>query len=58
VKRGLNLIIHQILYNNDGAFFFVMREDTMLGLNLINKVFAKLSPEMHIGRGEKQSKQK
>jgi hypothetical protein len=53
-KRGLDLIIHQILYIDDGAFFFEMREDSMLGLNLINKVFSKLGLEMYIGRGEKQ----
>ncbi len=55
-QRGLNLIIHQILYINDGAFVFETREDTMLGLNLSNKVFAKLGLEMHIGRGDKLSK--
>jgi hypothetical protein len=49
VKRGLDLIIHQILYINNGAFFFETREDAILGLNLINKVFAKLSLEMHMG---------
>jgi hypothetical protein len=44
-KRALDLIIHQILYINVGAFFFETREDAMLGLNLINKVFAKLGLE-------------
>ncbi len=55
-KRGLDLIIHQILYIDNGAFLFEMREDATLGLNLINKVYAKLGLEMHIGRGENQSK--
>ncbi len=55
-KRALDLIIHQILYIDDGAFFFETREDATLGLNLINKVFAKLGLEMHIGRGNNQSK--
>ncbi len=36
-KRGLDLIIHQILYIDDGAFFFETREDATLGLNLIKK---------------------
>jgi hypothetical protein len=57
-KRALELIIHQILYIDDRAFFFETREDAMLGLNLINKVFAKLGIEMHIGRGNNQSKTK
>ncbi len=57
-QRGLDLIIHQILFIDNGGFFFKMREDAMLGLNLINKVFAKLGLEMHIGRGEKLSKMK
>jgi hypothetical protein len=47
-ERGLDLIIHQIPYINDGAFFFQTREDAMLGLNLINKMIAKLGLEMHI----------
>jgi hypothetical protein len=55
-KRALDLIIHQILYIDDGAFFFETREDATLGLNLINKVFAKLGLEMHIGRGNNQLK--
>jgi hypothetical protein len=55
-RRGLDLIIHQILYIDDGAFFIETREDATLELNLINKVFAKLGLEMHIGRGEKLSK--
>jgi hypothetical protein len=52
-KRGLDLIIHQILYIDDGAFFFETREDATLGLNLINKVFAKLGLGLYIERGEK-----
>jgi hypothetical protein len=52
-QRGLDLIIHQILYINNGVFFFKTREDATLGLDLINKVFALLGLEMHIGR-EKQ----
>jgi hypothetical protein len=55
-QRGLDLIIHHILYINNGAFFSETREDVTLGLNLINKVFGKLGLEMHIGRGEKVSK--
>ncbi len=53
-KRGLDLTIHQILYIDNGAFFFETREDTTMGLNPINKVFAKLGLEMHIGRGNNQ----
>ncbi len=53
-KRALELIIHQILYIDDGAFFFETREDATLGLKLINNVFAKLSLEMHIGRENNQ----
>jgi hypothetical protein len=55
-QRRLDLIIHQILYINSRAFFFEMSEDAMLGLDLINKVFAKLGLKMHIGRGEELSK--
>jgi hypothetical protein len=44
-KRALDLIIHQLLYIDNVAFFFETREDAMLGLNLINKVFAKLGLE-------------
>jgi hypothetical protein len=57
-KRALELITHQILYIDNGAFFIETREDATLGLNLINKVFAKLSLEMHIERGNNQSKTK
>jgi hypothetical protein len=35
-KRALELIIHQILYIDAGAFFYERRKDAMLGLNLIN----------------------
>ncbi len=45
-QRELDLIIHQILCIDDGAFFFETREDAILGLDLINKVFAKLGLEM------------
>jgi hypothetical protein len=56
-KRGLELIIHQILYIDDG-FFFETREDAMLGLNLINKVFTKLGLEMHMGEERNYQKWK
>jgi hypothetical protein len=52
MQRGLDLIIHQILYINNEAIFFKKREDLTLELGLINKVFAKLGLEMHIERGE------
>jgi hypothetical protein len=57
-QRGLNLIIHQILYIDNGAFFFETRDNVTLGLDLINKFFAKLGLEMNIGRGEQLSKTK
>ncbi len=39
MQRELDLIIHQILYTNDGAFFFKTRENATLGLKMINTVF-------------------
>ncbi len=51
-QRGLDLIIHQILYINNGVFFFETSKDATLGLDLFNKVIAKLGLEMHIGRRE------
>jgi hypothetical protein len=50
LQRGINLIIHQILYINDGAFFFQTREDAERGLEMIHKVFALFGLEMHISR--------
>jgi hypothetical protein len=56
MQRGINFIIHQILYINDGAFFFQTREDAENGLEMIHRVFALFRLEMHIGRGEQLSK--
>jgi len=56
IRRGINLLITQILYIDDGAFFFESREDAELGLEMIDKVFKKFGLEMHIGRGDQLSK--
>ncbi len=56
IRRGIDLIVNQILYIDDGAFFFESREDAKLGLEMIDKVFKTIGLEMHIGRGEQLSK--
>jgi hypothetical protein len=55
-QRRIDLIVNQILYIDDGAFFFESREDAKLGLEMIDRVFQKFGLEMHIGRGEQLSK--
>ena len=45
----------QILYVDDGAFFFNTREEMIRGLELISKVFARLGLEMHLGSDGKAS---
>jgi hypothetical protein len=54
--RGIDLIVNQILYVDDGAFFFESREDAKLGLEMIDQIFQKFGLEMHIGRGQQLSK--
>ena len=56
MRRGINFVIHQILYIDDGAFFFETREDAENGLEMIHRIFALFGLEMHIGRGEQLSK--
>jgi len=48
--------IIQCLYVDDGAFIFGTREDMTEGLQLVYDHFARFGLEMHIGRGETQSK--
>jgi hypothetical protein len=48
--------ILQILYIDDGVFFFNSRSDLIKGVNLINKVFKNFGLEMHIGQNGKASK--
>jgi hypothetical protein len=55
-QRTMKFIIHQILYIDDGAFFFDNREDAEKGLEMIHRIFASFGLEMHIGRGEQPSK--
>ena len=46
----------QTLYLDDGAFIFGTREDMTEGLQLVYDHFARFGLDMHIGRGETQSK--
>jgi hypothetical protein len=48
--------ILQCLYVNDGAFPFGTREDLQQGMELIYHHFARFGMEMHIGRGDSESK--
>ena len=56
LDSGTLFEIMQILYVDDGAFFFNTREEMIRGLELIRKVFARLGLEMHLGSDGKASK--
>ena len=54
ILEAFNLI--QILYIDDGAFVFQSRQELTRGLELIREAFKNFGLEMHIGRGEIESK--
>ena len=55
-KQGTLLALFCVLYVDDGAFPFKDHEQLTRGLSLIYSHFTCFGLEMHVGRGEKDSK--
>ena len=56
LHKGIIFQLIEILYIDDGAFIFRSRADLARGLALIRTAFENFGLEMHIGRGETDSK--